>query len=274
MHHQIVKITAENYATYDLFCKKSQKKKPGYQNKVNWIDDRFQEGLTIQLLLVDTGKKKLTSRGFIEYIPGEFAWRGVVAPNYLVIHCIWVTGKYKEHGFGSKLLEKCINDAKTQNKEGVAVVISKKHWLPKEGLFIKHGFKIIDKYPPLSLMVKKFSENTSDPFFILKPSENPFQNLKKGNLRPPHPDGISIYHANQCPYMYNLVQQLHSLAKKHEISFSEILIKNRKQVESVPHPYGTCAIFYRGEFLSYSYEKDSKYEQLMQEIDQKKKSEE
>jgi hypothetical protein len=32
---------------------------------------------------------------FIEYIPGEQAWRAVHADGYLLIHCLWVVGKSK-----------------------------------------------------------------------------------------------------------------------------------------------------------------------------------
>lgn len=269
MKHQIIRLSAENYQEYDLFCKKSQKKKPGYQKKEKWILDRFNEGLVIYLLQVDTGQKTLTSRGFIEYMPGEKSWRSVIAPNYLVIHCIWVTGKYKEHGYGSKLLEKCLHEAKAQKKDGVVVVASTKHWLPKNNLFTKHGFHIVDEYPPLSLMVKKFHQNVSDPSFILKSSEDPLQYMEQAGLDQPLAEGLTIFYANQCPYMHNLINQIRNLASKHKLQFSDVEITNRQQVEAFPHPYGTCAIFYKKQLLSYSYEKDAKYEELMQKIDEK-----
>lgn len=38
---------------------------------------------------------ELPERGFIEYLPGEHAWRAVHADGYLFIHCLWVVGKSK-----------------------------------------------------------------------------------------------------------------------------------------------------------------------------------
>jgi len=55
----------------------------------------------------------------------------------MVIHCIWVVEKNKKHGYGSSLLKECLKYAKGMN--GVAVVTSRKTWLPKESLFIKRG---------------------------------------------------------------------------------------------------------------------------------------
>ena len=41
---------------------------------------------------------------FIEYGPAEKAWIPVTAPNYLMIGCFWVSGKYKNKGHGKALL--------------------------------------------------------------------------------------------------------------------------------------------------------------------------
>ena len=47
-------------------------KNPSFPLKIEWIKQRFSEGLRIKLLYTDD-KKKVA--GFIEYLPGEFAWR-------------------------------------------------------------------------------------------------------------------------------------------------------------------------------------------------------
>ena len=134
---KIIDISESNIDEYGLLCQKSKKKEKGYQDKLEWIKDRFGDGLKYKLLLVED-REKLTSRGFIEYIPGEYCWRGVNAVGYMFIHCIWVVGKYKGFGLGSKLLEECLKDAKEMN--GVAVMTAGTTWLPKSKLFINHGF--------------------------------------------------------------------------------------------------------------------------------------
>jgi hypothetical protein len=89
---EIITVTAQNIETTGFFCYMSKKKSEGYGRKLKWLKDRFNEGMRIKLL-------KLPERGFIEYIPGEHAWRAVHADGYLFIHCLWVVGKSKGKGF-------------------------------------------------------------------------------------------------------------------------------------------------------------------------------
>ncbi len=56
---------------------------------------------------------------FIEYGSAEKAWIPVTAPNYLMINCFWVSGKYKGSGHGKALLQHAINDAKRQGRDGL-----------------------------------------------------------------------------------------------------------------------------------------------------------
>lgn len=99
-------IDAENVDRLGFFCYKSKPKTDGYQNKLTWVKDRLEEGMRIKILY-DGGR----SVGFIEYIPGEHAWRAVEARDYLVIHCLWIVGSGKGKGYGSRLLNECIEDA-------------------------------------------------------------------------------------------------------------------------------------------------------------------
>jgi hypothetical protein len=75
---EIIDINKDNVDLDGLFCKKSQKKQAGYQNKITWIKKRFKEGLKYKMLMI-IEKGKQNSRGFIEYIPGEYNWRGIQA---------------------------------------------------------------------------------------------------------------------------------------------------------------------------------------------------
>jgi len=51
--------------------------------------------------------------GYIEYLPGEFAWRGVEAAGFMLIHCVWVFSKrISERAWGSILVEGCLEDAR------------------------------------------------------------------------------------------------------------------------------------------------------------------
>ena len=116
---EIVSVDATNVAEYGFFCYKSRRKSEGYRRKLNWLEQRFSEGMKIKIVY-ENGR----SVGFIEYMPGEFAWRAVNASGYLVIHCVWVVGRAKGKGYGARLLNECTADARKMGKQGVAMVTS------------------------------------------------------------------------------------------------------------------------------------------------------
>jgi ribosomal protein S18 acetylase RimI-like enzyme len=115
----IIDVDENNISQYPPKCFLNPKNE-GYQIKLEWLKKRFSEGLKIKLLYLET-----KCIGFIEYVPGEYAWRAVDAKGYMFIHCIWISpNKHKEKGYGSLLVKECIKDAKKEGKYGVAVVTS------------------------------------------------------------------------------------------------------------------------------------------------------
>jgi hypothetical protein len=89
---RILDVGPENVGELGFFCYMSKRKSEGYARKLSWLERRFDEGLRIKML-------ELPDRGFIEYIPGEYAWRTVDARGFFFIHCLWVVGKSKGNGF-------------------------------------------------------------------------------------------------------------------------------------------------------------------------------
>ena len=196
-HVRVVTVDGNNLEQEGFFCYKSKPKSEGYINKRNWLENRFAEGMRIKIIY--EGKRSV---GFIEYIPGEYSWRAVYAPDYLVIHCLWVVGRCKKKGYGSILLEECLKDAREQNKAGLVIVSSSGNWLAGNKLFLKHNFKEIDTAPPsFSLLVRKFND-APDPYF---PADWEVQQAR-------YPDDITIFYSDQCPYMpdvlINLIKQV------------------------------------------------------------------
>jgi len=87
----------------------------GYQPKVEWLQRRFDEGLRF-LLFRDDGGKPLA---FLEYVPGEYAWRPVDAEGWLFVHCLWVYSKgQKVGGLGSRLIQACVEEARQAGRPG------------------------------------------------------------------------------------------------------------------------------------------------------------
>jgi len=91
---------------------------------------------------------KTPQLGFIEYIPGEFAWRPVEARGCLFIHCLWAVGQSRGKGFASALLEKCMANARRSNRDGVAMVVSDLGYMKWKRFLVKHGFDAVDVASP------------------------------------------------------------------------------------------------------------------------------
>lgn len=121
---KLIDVNKNNVAETGFFCKMSQKKNEGYKRKLEWLNARFDEGLKIKMLDIKKGL-----RGFIEYIPGNYAWRPVFADGYMFIHCLWVVGQSKGKGYAKLLVDECIKDAKKAGMNGVAMIVSEGNWL-------------------------------------------------------------------------------------------------------------------------------------------------
>ncbi|MBD3212624.1 MAG: hypothetical protein GF311_08445 [Candidatus Lokiarchaeota archaeon] len=242
---EIIEVNEENIEKVGLFCKKSQKKEQGYQNKLKWIKERFKEGLKYHLLMVKERGKEF-SRGFIEYIPGEFNWRGIEADGWMVIHCLWITGKAKNQGSGSKLVEVAINDAKEQNMHGVVVLTSSKcDGIANNEIFEKLNFKQIEEAKPAyELYTLQFNKDAPTP----KINPTSIENIKKCGK------GIVIIDAHQCPYAQTIVDPVGEWAKNQNIPFKVITYKNCKEAQQNGiSPYAIYGVIYNNEVISYCY---------------------
>jgi GNAT superfamily N-acetyltransferase len=179
----IVEVNKENVSEKGFFCYMSKRRTEGYQRKLKWLKDRFDEGMRIKMLDLKQG-----GRGFIEYIPGESAWRAVNAEGYMFIHCIWVAGQSRGKGYATLLLNECIKDAKTTGMKGVAIVTSEGNWLVGKKFLLKHGFEPVEEFSPFELLVKKF-DNSASPSF----SGDFTKRLEK------YGKGLTIFRSDQCP---------------------------------------------------------------------------
>ena len=234
---KIVDVSLANVDDTGFFCYMSKRKSEGYARKLAWLKKRFDEGLRIKMI-TERG------RGFIEYIPGEFAWRGVEAKNFMFIHCIWVVGQSKGKGDATLLLNACINDARNANMDGVAIVTSEGNWLVSKAFFLKNKFESVDAAPPsFELLVKKF-RNVPSPTFI--------ENI---GLRPKrYKSGLTVFRSDQCPYLEDATKTVEATAGELGLSFSVIESKNSRDVRTLaPSVYGVFSIVYRGKLLSHHY---------------------
>ncbi|MEW5872656.1 MAG: GNAT family N-acetyltransferase [Chloroflexota bacterium] len=236
---EIMDVDANNLDQQGFFCYKSKPKSPGYQHKLAWLRARFAEGMRIKILY--EGKRSV---GFIEYTPGEYAWRAVNAPGYLVIHCLWVVGKGKGKGYGTRLLDACLQEAREAGFHGVVMLSSSRVWLASSELFLKNGFERIDQAPPsFDLLAKRFDEAPLPSF----PTDWEARQGRYGA-------GLSVIYADQCPYMEDAVRHIAEAAQELNIPFQAIQLTSGGQVQAqASSPYGVFNVIYNGKLLSYHY---------------------
>lgn len=234
MKEEIVTLTEENFHDYRAFCGLSGRYLEGHAKKNEWMHARLAEGLRYKLCRVNGH-----NAGFIEYLPGEYAWRGVDAAGYLFIHCFWVIGQNRGHGYGRKLLEACLEDGRGYH--GVAVVVSKTHWLPTPKIFIKNGFEAVDHaQPSFDLLVRRNSADAPLPRF-----NQTWQNVDKFS------HGLTFVKSAQCPYVYVMDEGIRQLGEELGIPVNIVQLETAAEAQNSPCVYGVMGLFYNGELLSY-----------------------
>lgn len=242
--YKLVDLNEVNIEEYDLFCARTKKNSEGYIRKKDWVRQQFAHGLRYRLLLIEE-EGKLRYKGFIEYVPGEFAWRGVKAKNYMVIHCLWVKGlqgKYAGSGFDSLLVKTCIDDAKKLDMDGVAVVTDKTTWLPNPKLFRDLGFEKADCYPPhFDLYVKKSRKSAPNPRF-----NSGFEVSWRR-----YPDGLTILESDQCPHATNMNKKLENYAENSNLRVRKIRIESCEMAQEKVHACGSMCYLINGDVLSH-----------------------
>lgn len=244
---EVVEVGQATVSETGFFCYLSKRKSEGFRRKLGWVRARLDQGMRIKML-------KLPERGFIEYIPGEFAWRCVNARDHMFIHCIWVVGKSKGKGFGARLLDECVRDAKNAGKAGVAMVTSEGTWLAGKKLLLKQGFKAVAEAPPsFTLMVKSF-KNTPLPFF---PQDWEARAKRFGK-------GLTVLRSDQCPYIVDATTTLLEAAAEKGIKSRVVELKTAAEVRRLsPSPYGAFNVVLDGRLLSYRYLLKEEFQQLL-----------
>lgn len=230
---EYINVTPENVVREHLCCAIADKKhQAGVAAKKVWLQQRYGEGHVF---------RKLNANGkiFIEYQPLESAWVPVDGDGYLYIHCLWVSGMYKEKGHGRALLAYCLQDAREQGKKGVCVLASAKKmpFLSDKRFFQLHGFKVADKIGDYELLAITFDEAAAQPKF----RDNARQ------MRLPS-QTLTIYYDDQCPYIHNCLSEIEAYCRQHDIPLELIVVDTLEKAKAVPCVFNNWAVFYKGQF--------------------------
>lgn len=246
---RIIDVTPKNVDETGFFCLMSRRKSDGYQRKLRWLKARFDEGLHLKMLDLSEG-----GRGFIEYIPGDYAWRPVEAAGFLFIHCLWVVGKSKGNGFATLLLEECIADARRQGAKGVVMVTSEGNWLVGRKLLLNRGFEAVDQAPPgYELLARTFSPTPA-------PSFSNDWDRKAASCG----QGLTVIRTDQCPYLDDAANTALEVARNRGIPAKAVELTSARDIrERAPSPYGVFTIVLDGEVLSHYYQPKKKLNELL-----------
>lgn len=233
---KLLKLTDKNIEDEHICCAISDKKcSDGYQLKKDWLKSEFKNGYVFE-------KMDVRGKVFIEYVPIESSWLPLKGSNFMVINCFWVSGQFKGHGYGKKLLQECLSDA--IKMDGVVAISSdKKRPFMTDPKFLKHhGFEIIDEAPPyFKLWGLKTNGNATYPAIM--------ESAKLGVC--PDDKGITAYYSNSCPFTeYYSNQLLREYAKTRNVSLTVNHIKNKKEGRKMPIPWVINSVFYKGKLVT------------------------
>ena len=212
---------------------------PGRREKYCWLQANRGLGLRAKALLAPDGEPC----GYIEYIPGEFAWRGVDAGGYMFIHCVWIYSKrHQGRRWGSMLVEACLADAKKEGMSGVAVMVRDGPWLADRRLFLANGFEPVDAAPPdYQLLARKFDGRASAPAF----KRDWDRKLAKMGR------GLTIIRSSQCPHIAKFASDIaQTAADDYGIIPAVIDLQSWRDAQEAPTPYAVFALIYNGRLLA------------------------
>jgi hypothetical protein len=174
----------------------------------------------------------------------------------LVVHCIWVVGRGKKKGHGSRLLNECVEDAREMGKHGVAMVTSSGNWLAGKKLLLKNGFEAVDQAPPsFELLVRRFGD-APVPAFPTNWDE------RLAHYGP----GMTIVRSDQCPYIVDVAQAFARVAAEAGVPCREVELDSARQVrEQAPSPYGVFNVVHDGSLLAYHWLREEKLLDMLRE---------
>lgn len=212
---------------------------PGRQQKRRWLQANARFGLRAKTLLTPDGEPTC----YIEYLPGEFAWRGVEAGGYMFIHCVWNHSKrHQRKGWGSVMIGACLEDAKQSGMSGVAVIVRESPWIADRRLFLAKGFEPVDSAPPdYQLLVRKFDPAAANPGF----KQDWDRRIAACGA------GLTIVRSCQCPYTEKFTSEIaETAAQEYRITPKIVDLNSWRDAQNAPTPYATFALIYNGRLLA------------------------
>jgi len=242
------KVGPANLPECGIGCLINQKR-PGFQRKVEWLKQNFAEGLRSFMFRDGKGKPL----GFIEFVPGEFAWRPVDARGWLFVHCLWVFPRgRKTAGLGSRLIQACVAEARATRAIGVAALVSDGPWMASKEIFLKNGFQPIAAADRFQLVIHRLREGPEPRFRDIS------GNAKKYR-------GLHVVYCAQCPMLPKSVNDLSKMAVERGLKLKVTVLKNAREAQNAPSYYGVFSLLWNGRLLSDHYTSKGRFKYLLRD---------
>lgn len=243
----LIEVTPENVEDYGVFCAKN-KKAPGYQEKIAWMQQKLNRRVKLQILTDSQGKQL----GFVEYTPAESAWRALAAPDYLFIQCIYVARKpNRNQNLGSLLLSAVEREARNTGKAGICVLTSDGPWIANKTLFEKNGFIPSAIRGRFELLYKSFDPDAAPPkFFDWTDALTQHQ-------------GWHLLYADQCPWHLKSVAALTEVAREQGVPLQVTQLNSPEEAQKGPSGFGTFALIKDGKLLADHYLSATRFKNIL-----------
>ena len=249
MDAELIEVTPANIEDHPQSICFINPKQETFPLKVDWFRNQHEKGLEIWLLYMEGEKKPV---GYIEFVPGEQAWRGVAAEGYLFVHCIWTYGKKFQHqGLGARLVEKAVSRAR--GSRGVAVMTSSGPFMASSDLFLKYGFETADTRGKNQLLVKQNKKGRLPQFSGTEEVLAGYQDMH-------------IVYSKQCPWVARFIHELdEDTVKKWNIKIREI--ETAEEAQNGPSVYGIFTLMYNGRILADRYISQTRFKNILNKLE-------
>jgi len=243
---RLEKVGPDNLARCGIGCL-TNPKNPGFRPKVEWLRARFAEGLRLLLFRDDQGHPL----AFLEYTPGEHAWRPVEATGWLFVHCLWVYSKgQKLGGLGRRLVRACVEEARKAGATGVAAMTSDGPWMVGKQVFVECGFEEVARAGRFELVARR-----------LRPGPAPrFRGVSK---RPAGRRGLEVVFSTQCPMLPKSVHDLSEIAAGLGLKLKVTQLKSAHEAQAAPSHYGVFSLLWNGRLLADHYVSGTRFRNIL-----------
>jgi GNAT superfamily N-acetyltransferase len=234
----LVDLTGANVATLPC-CGMNNPAHEGRRRKSCWLRTHLAKGLRAKVAVTPEGRQC----AYIEYLPGEYAWRGVDARGYLFIHCVFTFYRqYQSKGLAGRMLRECLADARAAGMKGVAVVARKGPWLAGPALYLENGFEAVDTAPPdYQLLVRKLDPGAANPSFK--------GGWEKKVAR--YGRGLTLIRSDQCPQIARFADEIAQAAgEEYGLKPKIVELKTHRDAQNAPTPYAVFALIRDGRLLA------------------------